>query len=103
MNFWNTNVLSERSEDIKLVSCLISQEFPWIWGYTSQKHITIGAPIFNSTPVEEPDWEDSLYAFKALELANGAENLPFPKLFVFSREKPRRSAFISFMINRSEY
>ena len=82
MNFWNTDVLSERSEDIKLVSCLITQEFPWIWGYYSQKQITIGAPIFNSTPVEEPDWEDTLYAFKALELANGAENLPFPKLFV---------------------
>jgi len=82
MNFWNTDVLSERSEDIKLVSCLISQEFPWIWGYYSQKQITLGASILDSIPIEEPDWDDTLYAFKALELANGAENLPFPKLFV---------------------
>jgi len=61
---------------------LISQEFPWIWGYYSQKQITPGASILDSIPIEEPDWDDTLYALKALELANGAENLPFPKLFV---------------------
>ena len=82
MNFWNTDVLSERSEEIKIVKSLISQEFPWIWGYYSQKQITLGASILDSIPIEEPDWDDTLYAFKALELANGAENLPFPKLFV---------------------
>ena len=82
MNFWNTEVLSERSEEIKIVQSLISQEFPWIWGYYSQKQITLGAPILDSIPIEEPDWDDTLYALKALDLANGAENLPFPKLFV---------------------
>ena len=82
MNFWNTNVLLERSEEIKIVKSLISQEFPWIWGYYSQKQITLGASILDSILIEEPDWDDTLYAFKALELANGAENLPFPKLFV---------------------
>ena len=82
MNFWNTDVLSERSEEIKIVKSLISQEFPWIWGYYSQKQITLGAPILDSIPIEEPDWDDTLYALKALDLANGAENLPFPKLFV---------------------
>ena len=75
MNFWNTDVLSERSEETKLVMCLI-------WGYYSQKQITLGVPIMGSTVVEEPDWEDTMYAFKALELPYGADNLPFPKLFV---------------------
>ncbi len=74
MNFWNIDVLSERSEETKLVSCLISQEFPWIWGYYSQKQITLGVPIMGSTEVVKPDWEDTMYAFKALELTNGAEN-----------------------------
>ena len=82
MNFWNTEVLSERSEEIKIVQSLISQEFPWIWGYYSQKQITLGASILNSIPIEEPDWDDTIYALKALDLANGAEDLPFPKLFV---------------------
>ena len=82
MNFWNTNVLLERSEEIKIAKSLILQEFPWIWGYYSQKQITLGASILDSIPIEEPDWDDTLYAFKAQEQANGAENLPFPKLFV---------------------
>jgi hypothetical protein len=64
------------------VKSRISQEFPWIWGYYSQKQITLGASILDSIPIEEPDWDDTLYALKALELANGAENLPFSKLFV---------------------
>ena len=41
MNFWNTDILSERSEEIKIVKDLISKEFPWIWGYYSQKQITL--------------------------------------------------------------
>jgi hypothetical protein len=28
MNFWNTHILSERSEEMKIVRDLISQEFP---------------------------------------------------------------------------
>ena len=38
--------------------------------------------IWNSINIEEPDWDDTIYAFKALELLNGPEDIPFPKLFV---------------------
>ncbi len=82
MNFWNTDILSERSEEMKIVKDLISEEFPWIWGYYSQKQITIGATIMDSIPIEEPDMSDAKYAMKELELANCAANLPFPKVYV---------------------
>ena len=82
MNFWNIDVLSDRLEESKIVKDLISQEFPWIWGYYSQKQITLNVSIWNSIKIEEPDWDDTIYALKALELLNGPEDIPFPKLFV---------------------
>ena len=82
MNFWNTDILSERSEEIKIVKDLISQEFPWIWGYYSQKQITLGSTMMESIPIVAPDWDETRYALRELELANGATDLPFPKLFV---------------------
>ena len=83
MNFWNTSILSEKSEETKIVKDLISQEFPWIWGYYSQKQITIGSTMMDSIPIEAPDWDDTHYALKVLlEQANDVTDLPFPKLFV---------------------
>jgi len=82
MNFWNTDILSERSEEIKIVKDLISKEFPWIWGYYSQKQITLGSTILDSIPIEAPDWDDTRWALRELELPNGATDIPFPKLFV---------------------
>ena len=83
MNFWNTNILSEKSEEIKIVKDLISQEFPWIWGYYSQKQITLQSTMMDSIPIEAPDWEDTRYALKVLLESTGVvTDLPFPKLFV---------------------
>jgi hypothetical protein len=83
MNFWNTDILSEKSEEIKIVKDLITQEFPWIWGYYSQKQITIGSTMMDSISNEVPDWDDTHYALKVLlELTTDVTDLPFPKLFV---------------------
>ena len=83
MNFWNTDVLKSRSDDIQCVKDLIEQEFPWIWGYYSGKQIRLGASLWESIPVEAPDFLETLYALRELQLI-GAESadLPFPRLFV---------------------
>ena len=64
MNFWNTDILSEKSEEINTVRDLISQEFPWFWGYYSQKQITLGSTMMDSISIEAPDWDDTHYALK---------------------------------------
>jgi hypothetical protein len=82
INFWNSDVLAGRQEEIKIVKDLISQEFPWIWGYYTQKQITLGVSLWDSIVIEEPDWDDTVYALRALELINGPDELSYPKLFV---------------------
>jgi hypothetical protein len=34
----------------------ISKEFPWIWGYYSQKQITLGSTMMDSIPIVAPDY-----------------------------------------------
>ena len=62
INFWNTDVLKERHEEMKIVKDMISQEFPWIWGYYSEKQITLGVSLWDSIPIDRSSrfWRNSL-------------------------------------------
>lgn len=83
MNFWNSDVLKGRSDEIQCVKTAIEQEFPWIWGYYSGKQIRLGVPLWGSTPVTAPDYYETLYALRELELIGAnSTDLPFPKLFI---------------------
>ena len=91
MNFWNSDILLEKQEDTKIVRDEISSECPWIWGYFAEKQITVGASLWESVPIEEPDWHDVLYALISLELIDPKKvntatltpaDLPFPKIYV---------------------
>ena len=42
----------------------------------------MGSTILDSIPIEAPDWDDTRWALRELELPNGATDIPFPKLFV---------------------
>ena len=83
MNFWNTEVLKSRSDETECVKDLISEEFPWIWGYYSGKQIRLGASLWDSTLMEAPNFLETLYALRELQLIGAdSADLPIPRLFV---------------------